>query len=168
MTDDTTDMEPAATRTDTEERDIVLQMLAEGKLTAAEAADLLDALEPAPRPAEPQPAYGSTVFPGSAGYSAPRPMSGIPLAHRLVIQVQEGEESRVNIRIPLGLTKVATRFVPKAAREQLERYEINLSNLLEGIAQGHPAGNLIDVHDGEDRIRIAIESDAQPPVPWPQ
>jgi hypothetical protein len=76
-----------------------------------------------------------------------------------VIQVKEGSDDNVNLRIPLGLAAFATRFIPRGARVQLDRFNIDLGQLVQSIALGQAGGNLIDVREGDSHVRIAIETD---------
>jgi hypothetical protein len=118
-------------------------MVADGKVTAEEAAGLLEALEPAARP-EPRPS------------SFEQPVG--PTSRRtLVIQVTEGGHNRVNVRIPLGLARAAGRFIPRQAQDYLDQYEIDLKQLLADLGTNFPEGPLVEVQDEEDHVRIAVE-----------
>src|SRR5579885_1899247 len=129
----------------TEERSRILRMVAEGKITAEEAADLLEAIElPRESPRAPTP-------------PAP-PNAMMPTSNRsLVIQVFEKDTSRVNVRIPLSLARAAGKFIPRQAQEYLNDFDINLKDILESV--GNPAiiGNLVEVRDDDTRVRIAVE-----------
>ena len=75
-----------------EQRKAILDMLAEGKITADEAERLLTAIEPddAPNPARPK---------GKAKYL------------RVVIKAQdEGEPTNVNVRVPIALLRAGVRL----------------------------------------------------------
>ena len=131
-----------------DERARILRMVAEGKLSAEEAADLLDAVEPPPRPE-------------NRGMAAPPPpMPAMPAEgprRSLVINISEDGESKVNVRIPLGLARAAGRFVPRQAREYLENYDIDLQQLLADLGSTGIVGPLIEVQDEGDQVRIAVE-----------
>lgn len=135
----------------TDEQARVLRMVADGKLTAEQGAALLDALQPEPVAVSPTPHVPEAPF------VSVRPVpSGPAPARSLVIQITEDGESRVNVRIPLGLARAATKFIPRQAHEYLEKYEIDLADLLAGVGNGLH-GPLIEVQDDEDTVRIAVE-----------
>src|SRR5437868_4875965 len=96
-----------------EDRRRILQLVAEGKITAEEAADLLDALGSELRRepqsfAPPEPPIPPTAFP--AQRAAP--------ARSLIIQVMEGSTTKVNLRIPFGIARAAGKFIPRRAEQQ--------------------------------------------------
>jgi hypothetical protein len=94
----------------TNDRRAVLQMLAEGKITADEAERLLSALErgEAPAASEPRPSFGS----GSA-----------PKYLRVTVDADvHGDQTKVNIRVPMALLRAGVRLssiIPPEAREQV-------------------------------------------------
>src|SRR5216110_959251 len=106
----------------TEEKSRILRMVAEGTVSAEEAADLLDALEPRVEPRAP---------------SALSPMASMmvqtPPRRTLVIQVSDHGKNVVNVRIPLGLAKAAGKFIPRQAQEYLENYDISIKDILDSI-----------------------------------
>lgn len=129
-----------------DDRARVLRMVAEGKVTAEEGATLLDALEP-PRTESLRPA-------APAEPAAPqRPGTG----RLLVIRIEDAGESKVHLRIPLGLAKAASRFVPREAQSRLAEHDINLEQLLEDLATVSTEGPLLHIEDGDDRVQIAVE-----------
>jgi hypothetical protein len=91
-----------------EERRDILQMLAEGKITAEEAEKLISALERS-RPA--------SAVPGSGA-----PRKAQPKYLRVVVDTNEhGTPSRVNIRVPLQLLRAGVRLaalIPPPALSQ--------------------------------------------------
>ena len=102
-----------------EERKAILDMLAEGKITAEEAEQLIAALE---RDRPPVPAR-----PGS------RPRDQAQYLRLEVDSIEDFEPSRVNIRVPLQLLRAGVRLAalipPRAlarANEQLNRSGIPL------------------------------------------
>ncbi|HLJ68969.1 MAG TPA: hypothetical protein VKX16_16575 [Chloroflexota bacterium] len=130
-----------------EERARILRMVAEGKLSPEEAADLLEALQPRRESNQPAP-----VMP-------PEPPS-LPGQRRrsrtVVIQIKEGGESKVDLRIPLSLAKAAGKFIPRKAQESLQSRDINILDFLEDAAEAE-SGTILQVKDGEDRVLIAVE-----------
>jgi len=135
-----------------EERLRVLNMLAEGKLTAAEAASLLDALG-GNKPAEP---------------GAPAPQ---PRYLRVVVDGHDGQEGgRVNLRVPMSLIRAGVRLaalLPPGVHDEINRemkkhgLDIDLSKVrpenLEEIVE-HLGELTVDVegHRGE-KVRVFCE-----------
>jgi hypothetical protein len=118
----------------------VLQLVAEGRLTAAEAAPLLDALEAAQAPPPTAPAA-----PGEPGPVADdRPGSAV----RIV--VSDGGRKVINLRVPLSLGRTAIDGVPGLSEATSER-------IREAINAGIK-GPVLDVEDEKgDGIRVVIE-----------
>ncbi len=146
-----------------EERARILHMVADGKLSPEEAAELLEALQP-----EPEPVGAGYAGRADAGYarsddSLEREIrvhgregrrSRPPKA--VVIQIKEGGENKVNIRIPLGLARAAGKFIPRQAQQYLSAYEIDLQEFLAG-ASDMEGGTLLEIKEGENRVLIAVE-----------
>jgi len=125
--------------------DRVLRMVAEGRLTADEAAPIIDALQAkaAPRggaaPAEP---IGSSGEPASSGGG------GRPRYAR--IEVQEGGRSVVNLRVPISLGRLALARVPGLSADQIAE--------VEAAVAGGAGGPILDVQDPDgDGVRIVLE-----------
>jgi hypothetical protein len=137
-----------------EERGRILRMVASGEISPAEAEDLLSALEP-PRQSENRPF-------GAPGNPPPPPPQQAPMMRRndgrnLVIQVTEGNENKVNVRIPLGLARAASKFIPRNAKEYLAEYDMNIDQLVESLAGAEGGNTLVEVEDGDNHVRIAVE-----------
>jgi hypothetical protein len=130
-----------------EERARILRMVAEGKLSAEEAADLLEALEPAPRPEIPRP--------------LPVPPSPAPpnASSRRVLRIEasEGGDTKINVRIPLSLARAAGRFIPKQAQRHLAEYDIDLEQLLSDLGTVAVDGPLVEIQDDDEKLFIAVE-----------
>jgi phage tail tape-measure protein len=140
-----------------EERGRILRMVASGEISPAEAEDLLSALEP-PRQSESRP------FSSSGNLSAPPPptapqamMLRRTQARSLVIHISEGDETKVDVRIPLGLARAASKFIPRKAKEYLEEYDMNVEQLLESLVNAEGTDTLVEIHDDENHVRIAVE-----------
>lgn len=152
------------------EREMILQMLAESKITTSEAADLLDALETKdPNQASSEGASESSFRDARFRdrdtrrherdlHRQERGSRGRRLSERnLEIHVQDGEETRTHVNIPLGLATAAGKFMPKKAQEYFEKYGIDLAELIDSVSHdGGREGELINVVDGETRVHIAI------------
>jgi SHOCT-like protein len=124
----------------------VLQLVAEGRLTAEEAGPILAALDErgpalsagdANRP-------GGTTSADAAPLEPPRPP-----ASSIRLEVREGGRSVVNLRLPLAVGKLALDRIPGLSREQVDRVREALSN---GVH-----GPILVVDDGDDVVRIVVE-----------
>ena len=121
----------------TEERLQILKMIEEGKISAAEGAELLRALDTKgdrSQPMEPM-----------KGTSSPR------WFRVRVTDVQSGR-NKVNVNIPMGLVnvgiKMGARFAPQIEGKQLE-------GVLEAVRSGQ-LGKIVDIVDVEDGERVEI------------
>jgi hypothetical protein len=135
-----------------EEQRRILQMVADGKLTSEEAAELLDALQAEARrgsvdPAPAAPRADNTYWREPQDKRQPK---------TLMIQISEGNNSHVNLRIPFGLFRAAGKYIPRKAQASLREYGIDLEELL-GDLSGSERGVLLQVNDGEDHVLIAVE-----------
>jgi hypothetical protein len=98
-----------------EERTRILNMLAEGKITADEAGRLLDALS-SRRPDEPA---GGTAPPAVKGDPTPL-LSSLPKYLRVKVDGKRGE--KVEVRVPLALVRSGlklTSLIPPQAMERI-------------------------------------------------
>lgn len=117
----------------------ILQLVAAGRLTAAEAGPILDALEardtarPDPRPAS-DPASSPADGPGRA----------------IRVEVTEGGRKIVNLRVPLSLGQAALARIPGLSEATAER-------IREAIGAGI-RGPILAVDEGAgDGVRVVIE-----------
>ena len=139
----------------------VLNLVAEGRVSAEEAASILAALDDATarmnagtaatgraRPDEP---------PGGSG-SNPRPAfgegiaDGLPVgggAASLRLEVREGGRQVVNLRLPLAVGRLALDRVPGLSGDQVERAREALSSGMRGP--------ILEVNDGDNVVRIVLE-----------
>ena len=135
----------------------ILNMLAAGKITAAEAERLLDALDGGP---------SSLARPTSSG-SGPRYL-------RVQIEKERGDErepKQVNVRVPLSLLRAGVRLqslLPAKARGSLgaalaeNGVDIDLDRLkggqLDALIEGLTRNAIdIDADDGRARVRVSCE-----------
>lgn len=127
----------------------ILEMIQEGKISAAEGMELLKAIE------ESEPTENST---------------GVVLANRfLKVRVEGDKIPKVNVNIPMNLIKsvtklanVAMAFIPTEAKGEIDKRGINLEQLLNGIIleleNGATEGKLVDVDvDDPNEGRIKVE-----------
>jgi SHOCT-like domain len=139
--------------------DQVLRLVAEGRLTADEAAPILAALDQtAPSAAGDGRSAGTTGATGAAGGEAPtgsgaepgatgRPETG--RATSLRIEVNEAGRSVVNLRLPIAVGRFALDRVPGLSSDQIERVREALRSGLNGP--------VLEVDDGRDTVRIVLE-----------
>lgn len=123
-----------------EEKVKILEMIQQGKITATEGLDLLEALD-----------GPETVQTGS-----------VPRVGDRFLRVRvNGDKAKVNVNIPLSLLKATSKlaalsmnYIPEEARNEMEKKGIDLANidleeLVSLIDQGLVDGKLVDV-DAED------------------
>lgn len=129
-----------------EERLKILNLLQEGKVTAAEAARLLEALETATS-SKPAPRVPT-------GPNAPGPSGPIGGGRWLRVRVTDTNsgKTRVNVRLPLNLVGSGIRMGMKFAPE-IEGLDAN--DLMEWISSGE-MGQIVDVHDEEDGEHVEV------------
>jgi len=139
--------------------DRVLQLVADGRLTAEEAGPILDALDGAPR------SSAGTVSGGArGGADGATDRSGGATAGRsagaagraddtparaLRIEVTETGRPIINLRIPLSLGRAAINQVPGISEATSDR-------IREAI-EGGIKGPIVEVDDDGDGVRISIE-----------
>ncbi|HTX80280.1 MAG TPA: hypothetical protein VMC62_11450 [Longilinea sp.] len=123
--------------TTNEERVKVLKMVQEGKISADEAAKLLEALEQDAGPRQ-QPAGEVT---GGAGRW-----------FRVRVTDSDSGRTRVNVRMPLGVVnagiKMGMRFAPEL--EGVDPQEIM------SLIQSGEVGRIVDVYDDDDDEHVEI------------
>lgn len=129
-----------------EERIKILQLLQEGKITADQAARLLEALETnaAVRGAPKPPSIPQPMAPGG-------PMGGGRWLRVRVTDTDTGK-TRVNVRLPLNLVgsgiRMGMRFAP-----EIEGLDVNE---LMSFVQSGEIGQIVDVFDDEDGEHIEV------------
>ncbi len=144
--------------TDNDERSRVLRMVAEGQLSPEEAASLLEALEHGPR-ADSEQGWGMPNLPEPPvweGRVQRKRREGHGSARAVVIQIKEGGENKVNIRVPISMARMAGKFIPRQAQQYLAGYEIDLQQFLDDVGDAE-GGTLLEVKEGENRVLIAVE-----------
>jgi hypothetical protein len=97
-----------------EQRKDVLDMLAEGKVTAEEAEQLIAALERDQPPAAPS-------------LAAARPKGKAKYLRVVVDTLEDGEPGRVNVRVPLQLLRAGVRLAALIPPQALVRANAELS-----------------------------------------
>jgi hypothetical protein len=128
----------------------VLQLVAEGRISAEEAGPILDALESEPRSArarDEEPGVGRTS-PGPSEGPAAEPVSSQG-ATAIRIQVTEAGRQVVNLRVPLALGRMALDHIPGLS--------MSTADLVRRALAENRTGTLLAVDDKDDGVRISIE-----------
>ena len=120
------------------ETERILQMVQDGKITAAQAAALLDAMEETPTERTPS-----------------RP----PRMLRIRVTDQRNGRARVNINLPLGLVEVIGKMgMTLGVKNTPELADINFDEIMSAIKSG-AHGQIIDVEDDNDHEHVTISVD---------
>ena len=130
--------------------DDVLRLVAEGRLTAAEAAPIIAALEAADQERGEALGKARRTFRwdrSSASADAARPDAQAGRSVRL--EVTEGGRTVVNLRLPAGLGEAAMLRVPGLSPSQVERIRGALADGLRGT--------LLEAGEDGDGVRISID-----------
>jgi hypothetical protein len=134
------------------ERKQVLEMLAEGKISAADADRLLDKLGSSGRQAE-----------GEAGNAAGDAKGSKPTPKFLRIEVDASDGDRVNIRVPISLVRTGIKLstmLPSKVSRRLSEKGIDLSQLsgLEGDELAQALRELtVNVQSNGEKVRVYCE-----------
>jgi hypothetical protein len=114
----------------------ILKMVEEKKISAEEAAKLLETLERSSGKEEPaQEKSGKT----------------------LRIRVFEGNLSnpKVNINIPLHIVKFIGKLIPDRVKTKLDEHDVSFEQIMEMVEKGE-TGKLVEVEDKEENERVEI------------
>jgi Asp-tRNA(Asn)/Glu-tRNA(Gln) amidotransferase B subunit len=140
-----------------EDRKRILELLAQGKITADEAERLIAAMS------------GEGTGPRTAGADSSGPRRPPKYLRVLVDANEEGRPTKVNVRIPMQLLRAGVRLgalIPNAARDQvnealrengigLDISQIKPENLEELIEQLQDFS--VDVDDEHAKVRVFCE-----------
>jgi SHOCT-like protein len=120
----------------------VLQLVAEGTLSADDAAPILAALD---RKSRPDPGAGATPYPDAESSQAP---TQTPRFAR--VEVRERGRRVVDLRVPISLGRFALSRVPGLSIQQIAEVE-------QAVTSG-AHGPILDVEDEDgDGVRIVLE-----------
>jgi hypothetical protein len=127
--------------------DQVLRLVAEGRLTAEEAAPVLDALQGLAGEAGNSTTGGDDpAAPGGSSATSDRPR-----ARALLVEVSEGGRKAVHLRVPLSIGQMALDHIPGLSTDNIER-------IRRALDQGMTGPILIVDEDGDgDGVRIVLE-----------
>lgn len=131
----------------------ILEMIQNGKISATEGLELLTACDDS---------FTKSECPTSGGMRFLR------------IRITSGQNKKVNVNLPIGLLKVATKFanigmkcIPNEALHEMQKKGIDLSaidfdELINLIDQGLATGKLVDIdtdddEDGHTKVEIYVE-----------
>ena len=112
----------------------ILKMLEEGKVNAEEAARLLDALAETPESAKPG---GAKML-------------------RIKVTEPGTNKKKVNLRIPLGLAKIAAKFIPPKKKKELAEEGVDIDEVLSQVTSEN-IGKVVDIESDDGLIEITIE-----------
>jgi hypothetical protein len=115
-----------------EERMRILKMLEEGKISVEEATQLIEAVE-APRETEIVP-QGKPKW--------------------IKVRVTGAGSEKVNVNVPLSLARIALKFIPPQAKDEIEAQGIDIDAILNEVTQ---VGKLVEVQDGDEHVEVWIE-----------
>ena len=125
----------------TEERMRILMMIQEGKISAAEGARLIEALDDL---SEPSPPSSPSSTPPSTGKK--------PRYLRVLITDTDTGKARVNVRLPVSLInsgmRMGARFAPEI--EGLELEDLN------AWLNSGEVGQIVDIFDEEDGEHVEV------------
>jgi len=132
--------------------DTVLRLVAEGRLTAAEAGPILAALDASPRAAaahaKADPASSASWL-GAADTHGDTAGTRDAAGHSLRIEVRDEGRSVVNLRLPLAIGRYALDRIPGLSGEQIDRVRDALSSGM--------TGPVLVVNDEDGGVRISID-----------
>jgi hypothetical protein len=114
-----------------DEKDRVLKLLEEKRITAEEAARLLDALNK-----------------GSANGRGNRFM-------KVRVFDKNSDRAKVNVTLPIALVKWGMNFVPEKARAKIEEQEIDMKLVADALEKDI-TGKIVDVDDDEKGHHVEV------------
>jgi len=67
----------------------------------------------------------------------------------LMVKVRQGEKTNVDIRLPIGLAKIAKMFVPKRIEVNGEPVDFDFDEIVR-VGESEVTGNIVEVHQVDD------------------
>ncbi|WP_240986710.1 SHOCT-like domain-containing protein [Acididesulfobacillus acetoxydans] len=158
-----------------EEKLKVLEMIQEGKISAAEGMELLKAFDEG-QDGEPylgQRRAGSAPKDQAQDQETHGGATSSAAEHFLRVRVTGDKSNKVNVNIPFSLIKSASKlaryalaFIPAEARAEMEKkgldpYDINIEELVRLLEQGTD-GKLVDIetedeYQGKVKVEVCVE-----------
>lgn len=118
-----------------QETQSILEMLRDGKITATDAAKLLEALDAGDAPAA-EPGRARTL--------------------RINVTDTRSGRSKVNVNIPLALVDVASRMgLSLGVKRAPELADVNFEEIMSAIKSG-AQGKIVDIEDDDDRQHVVV------------
>jgi len=128
----------------------VLELVASGRLTAEEAAPILDALEAKAAAASAETGTAGVRAGADTGTGTTGAGNTGATARYARVEVRESGRRIVDLRVPISLGRFALSRVPGLSREQIAEVE-------EAVTSG-ARGPILDVEDADgDGVRIVLE-----------
>lgn len=112
------------------DRERILKLLEEKKITAEEAARLLDAL-------------------------GPEKTSGRAKFLKIKVTERGTDRAKVNVTLPVGVIRWGLKFVPESAQVRLNEHNIDFDEILKAMETDFH-GKLIDIEDDEDQQHVEV------------
>ena len=132
----------------TDEKMRILNMVQEGKITALEASQLLEALDVKPEEL--------TIPFKDAANTISKTNSRTRWVRIQVNDVKSGKNT-VNMRLPMGIVKIGAKAVMRVNLKDNDGSEINLDELLkEALEKDESDGVLVDVEDSTSGQHVLI------------
>ena len=125
----------------TEERMRILMMIQEGKISAAEGARLIEALEDLGEPSTPSAPLSSSPSSGKK-----------PRYLRVLVTDTDSGKARVNVRLPVSLINSGIRM---GARFAPEIEGLDMEDLNAWLNSGE-VGQIVDIFDDEDGEHVQV------------
>ncbi|RIH84319.1 hypothetical protein Mlute_01930 [Meiothermus luteus] len=116
------------------DKERVMRMFKEGKVSLQEALRLLEAIQ------------------SFDTYTSPTPKGSAQMV-RISI---DGEEVKVKVNLPVSLARFAAHFIPPEAKEQLSAQGIEIAGLLDMLKNELPEGRLVDMEISESEAKIPM------------
>lgn len=123
-----------------EEKKRILDLVRDEKISVDEGLKLLEALD-------------SSSQEGASEAERHGFRSGKMLRIRVL---DTGDNTRVNVNIPIALAKVAMKFIPKDVTKELQAENINLDEVLSAITEA-TSGKIVDVDSEDAKVEIYVE-----------
>ena len=124
-----------------DERLQILSMLSEGQVSADEAAKLLGALDTGAQKEK----NGSSLQVNGR------------TARWLRVRVEDGENTKVNVNLPISLLRVGLKLGEKFAPEMNGTDLTELTTEIEAAIEEGMQGKIVEIHDEDTHVEVFIE-----------